>query len=275
MAELSGGSTVNGYPVVGKKANDNYIPKLNGNTVVNSNLYDDGTVVKVSSPINSIVATGTAPLQVTSTTVVSNLNADMVDGYHASAASSPGTLVVQDSNQDITVRRYISTVTTGTAPLTVASTTVVTNLNADMVDGYHLDQDVRKTSNVTFNTVNAAAMASGGRDVLTRAALLPEGTNLNNLIVEGEYYCPANSSAGTMGNVPTAQAFHMKVSRHAGVNQTFTVFYAAGSAPEIWTRNMYEYAWSSWQRIYHSGNIIKSTAGPSGGNDGDIWLQYS
>lgn len=33
--------------------------------------------------------------------------------------------------------RLISTVGTGTAPLSVSSTTVVTNLNADMVDGYH------------------------------------------------------------------------------------------------------------------------------------------
>lgn len=35
----------------------------------------------------------------------------------------------------IKAKRYISTVTTGTAPLEVNSTTVVTNLNADMVDG--------------------------------------------------------------------------------------------------------------------------------------------
>jgi hypothetical protein len=33
--------------------------------------------------------------------------------------------------------RLISTVATGTAPLTVSSTTAVTNLNADMVDGFH------------------------------------------------------------------------------------------------------------------------------------------
>lgn len=34
--------------------------------------------------------------------------------------------------------RFMSTVATGTAPLTVASTTVVSNLNADMVDGKHV-----------------------------------------------------------------------------------------------------------------------------------------
>lgn len=37
----------------------------------------------------------------------------------------------------VTGTRFISTVATGTAPLTVSSTTVVTNLNADMVDDIH------------------------------------------------------------------------------------------------------------------------------------------
>ena len=37
----------------------------------------------------------------------------------------------------VTGTRFISTVATGTAPLTVSSTTMVTNLNADMVDGIH------------------------------------------------------------------------------------------------------------------------------------------
>lgn len=50
-----------------------------------------------------------------------------------------------------------STVATGTAPLTVSSTTVVTNLNADMWDGYHfssyLNQGVRTDSSVTFAEV--------------------------------------------------------------------------------------------------------------------------
>jgi hypothetical protein len=38
---------------------------------------------------------------------------------------------------NITGSQLISTVSTGTAPLTVSSTTVVTNLNADYLDGYH------------------------------------------------------------------------------------------------------------------------------------------
>jgi hypothetical protein len=49
-----------------------------------------------------------------------------------------GSLLVQGtllSNNTLTGTRLISTVATGTAPLTVASNTLVTNLNADLLDG--------------------------------------------------------------------------------------------------------------------------------------------
>ena len=49
----------------------------------------------------------------------------------------------------ITGTRLTSTIATGTAPLTVASTTVVTNLNADLVDGLHV------ATSATANTVVA------------------------------------------------------------------------------------------------------------------------
>ncbi|WKV08210.1 hypothetical protein Q2T46_11795 [Thermoanaerobacterium sp. CMT5567-10] len=39
-----------------------------------------------------------------------------------------------------TTNQFISTVATGTAPLQVSSTTLVPNLNVDMVDGYHANQ---------------------------------------------------------------------------------------------------------------------------------------
>ena len=46
----------------------------------------------------SSIATGTAPLVVASTTNVTNLNADLLDGYHASTAASANTIVQRDGN---------------------------------------------------------------------------------------------------------------------------------------------------------------------------------
>ena len=48
-----------------------------------------GTTIK-GNTLTSSVATGTAPLTVSSTTVVTNLNADLLDGNHASAFATAG-----------------------------------------------------------------------------------------------------------------------------------------------------------------------------------------
>jgi hypothetical protein len=104
----------------------------------------------------SDVATGTAPLTIASTTVVPNLNSDTVDGINAAAMTS-GRLVRYNSTgttietgtvaessgalSGITTvgmsGQLTSTVATGTAPFVIDSTTVVSNLNSDLLDGQH------------------------------------------------------------------------------------------------------------------------------------------
>lgn len=58
----------------------------------------------------------------------------------------------------ITAETFESDVATGTAPFTVASTTLVSNLNADLWDGNqfssYLDQSVKTTASPTFATIN-------------------------------------------------------------------------------------------------------------------------
>lgn len=70
------------------------------------------------------------------------------------------------SGGNISAVQLKSTATTGTAPLVVSSTTTVTNLSADMVDGLHASQFLRSDADTTFNgatlTVNGnIAMAAG------------------------------------------------------------------------------------------------------------------
>jgi hypothetical protein len=102
----------------------------------------------------SDVAGGTAPLNVTSTTVVPNLNADQTDGYDASETSTVSTLAARDASANLTANVLISDVAGGTAPLTVTSTTKVANLNADLLD------DLNSATASTASTV-AARDASG------------------------------------------------------------------------------------------------------------------
>lgn len=58
-----------------------------------------------------------------------------------------------DTSGNVSIPGYFkSTVATGTAPIQVASTTLCTNLNADMVDGYHSDQFSQSKSNKSLQT---------------------------------------------------------------------------------------------------------------------------
>lgn len=64
-----------------------------------------------------------------------------------------GPLIVKAA---ITGTQLISTIATGTSPLKVTSTTVVSNLNADMLDGWHLNY-ILKDGYVTSNTAGLSS----------------------------------------------------------------------------------------------------------------------
>jgi hypothetical protein len=129
-----------------------------------------GTSLNVTGQLISTQATGTAPLLVSSNTVVTNLNADLLDGYNTATAATANTVAVRDTNGSLTANVFIgasanvtgqliSTVTTGTAPFVVSSTTKVTNLNADTVDGY--DTATAATANtVAVRDTNGSVTAN-------------------------------------------------------------------------------------------------------------------
>ena len=56
--------------------------------------------------------------------------------------------------------QFISTMATGTAPAVVSSTTVCTNLNAGLVDGYHHDQSLLIAASPTFVALKLSATSN-------------------------------------------------------------------------------------------------------------------
>ena len=98
------------------------VSSISGQAITPSSVGATGNVS--GSTLTSTVATGTAPLSVTSTTAVTNLNADTVDGQHASAfATSAHThgSVTNDGKIGSTTGQVI---TTGAAGVLQASATL-------------------------------------------------------------------------------------------------------------------------------------------------------
>lgn len=111
------------------------VPFLDGiNSWSNDNSFVD---ILISHQITSTLTTGTAPFVIASTTNVANLNASFLNGNTfaspgsiGNGAPSTGAFTTLSATGQIT-----STLSTGTAPLVVASTTNVANLNASSLAG--------------------------------------------------------------------------------------------------------------------------------------------
>lgn len=85
MAQLKGGTYVGGDFIV---ATDSY-----------------------ANTFKSTIPTGIAPIVVTSTTKVINLNADLLDGYHADVGSTVSSIALRNDAGDISAREFILTQT--------------------------------------------------------------------------------------------------------------------------------------------------------------------
>ncbi len=96
-----------------------------------------GTSVNVTGQLISTVAIGTAPLAVTSTTRVTNLNADFLDDLQASTANTASTVVARDVGGNIAAN---------TATFVNVTATNGGNLN----DGYRLRETLYITSTSSF-----------------------------------------------------------------------------------------------------------------------------
>lgn len=186
---------------------DSEVLKKDGSVALTAN-WDAGGYEIRAETFESDVATGTAPLTIASTTLVTNLNADLLDGQHASYFSAVTNVVLRDGSQaltadwdagsfKITAQQFESDIATGTAPFIVASTTVVTNLNADKLDGYDA-ADI----DYSFVSGNDAATDVTGAELET----LSDGSNADALHVhtmasgisdESNYLLAAGSRALT------------------------------------------------------------------------------
>jgi hypothetical protein len=71
----------------------------------------------------SNVSTGTAPMVVSSTTLVANLNADLLDGYNSASGNTASTIALRDNNGNLSANFFIG----NGSQLTGLSTSGVSN----------------------------------------------------------------------------------------------------------------------------------------------------
>jgi hypothetical protein len=123
----------------------------------------------------SNIATGTAPLVVTSTTKVANLNAELLDGYDTSLTATANTVVVRDTNANIVGNNITGTLVT-------ASQTNITSVGT--LTGLGVNGNIT-AANITANT----GVFTGNGSGLTNLA----GANITGTVANATHASTANT----------------------------------------------------------------------------------
>ena len=174
----------------------NWIARNSGGTdilTINNNGNSTFSGIVTGSRFISNVATGTVPITLTSTTECTNLNAALLNGYASATANTLNAIVRRDGSGNFTAgtisaTTFTSTQATGTAPFTVTSTTQVSNLNAQYVNG----KSVGTSGNVIplLDGTNTWSAGQTNYFISNSAGLTNAGSTSPNLQV----YTPASST---------------------------------------------------------------------------------
>ena len=184
--------------------------------------------------IVSSVASGTAPFSVASSTVVSNLNASLLNG---ATFASPGAIgsVSAGSGLFTTIGAsgvITSSVATGTAPFSVASSTIVANLNVSLLGGATFASPGAiggtVSSSAQFTSIGASGQITSTVASGTAPFVLSSSTvvaNLNASLLGGATF----ASPGSIGSVSAGSGLFTSI----GATGQITSTVASGTTPLI------------------------------------------
>ena len=178
----------------------------NGTNWVNSSA-GTGTVTSVSgtAPISVATGTTTPAISISQATTSTNGYLSSTDWNTFNNKWSSGTALSATTGSFSGV--VTSTVVTGTAPFTIASTTLNTNLNADYLDGQHGSyyqpaSTAITTSNIGSQSVSSAATLTTGRTLAITGDLTwtsPTFNGSTNVTAAGTL-ATVNANVGSFGS---------------------------------------------------------------------------
>lgn len=102
-----------------------------------TNIYKDNGVIKNDDGGFTSIRNGLRFNWYDTYWYIGNIRGSSTDSAGFGVVDHNNKLVLRVTPNDVRAPRFMSTVATGTAPFTVSSTTQVSNLNADLLDGYH------------------------------------------------------------------------------------------------------------------------------------------
>ncbi len=145
----------------------------------------------------SNIATGTAPLVVSSTTLVSNLNADLLDGYNTATDATANTVAVRDTNGNITANFFIGngsqlTGVTATSTFNIANGT--SNVSIPAANG-NINFSVGGNANMLVVTSTNVQIGSGSGGNITGANVISANLFTGTLTTAAQ---PNITSVGTL-----------------------------------------------------------------------------
>jgi hypothetical protein len=185
-----------------------------GEWVVLSNLLNNGSLITLTSPmttgqqITSTVAGGTAPFVVGSTTLVTNLNADLLDGLHASAFT-PITRVIATNapltgGGDLSADRTLGLANNATLAVSAGQLGINLSNGNTWVGNQLLPANATQGANLitaintAASTINAARIGNGLTNTQVNDDLTISGGSVNN--------SPVGNSSPSTGAFTTLSA---------------------------------------------------------------------
>lgn len=163
-------SNIQGANVSGTVANANYsayAANVTGSAQGNITSVGTLTALDVSATVNaqafsSNVATGTAPLSVLSTTKVTNLNADFLDGFDSSQSNTANTVAVRDVSGNLTATYFIG----DGSQLTGIDTSKISNGNSNVsIPAANGNVNITAAGNTTIVVTGTGANITGYANV--------------------------------------------------------------------------------------------------------------